>query len=139
MDFCTVKTNNVSKTVSLKALCQQNLLQAGIYSFLGPQIGQLDADFISNMLPFTKHAWMLFYGLPSKLSSAARTPQRALIQTLQKFAALSEKRRSNQSWGVQQILIASEAVGVDPDTRAGMLLMLLWAEATCEFIWESEG
>ena len=127
LDFCTVKANSDFKTVSLKALCQHTLLEAGIYSFFGTMIGQFDANFIQNMLAFNDNAWMLFYGLPPMFSSAVSTPQRALKETLQKFVSLPESLRNDQSWGIQQILVAQEIVGIDLESRACMLLMILWA------------
>ena len=127
LDVCAVKTNGGSQTVSLKALCQHVLLEAGIFSFFGATIGQTDANFIQNMLEFNEHAWMLFYGLPSMFSSAVSTPQRKLKETLQKFANLPESLRDDQSWGVRQILTAQELVGIDLESRACMLLMVLWA------------
>lgn len=127
LEFCTVKANSGSITVSLKALCQHTLLKAGIHSFFGAIIGQMDANFIQNMLAFNDNAWMLFYGLPPMFSSAVSTPQRALKETLIKFASLPESLRYGQSWSVQQMLIAQEIVGVDLESRACMLLMVLWA------------
>lgn len=135
LEFCTVKANSGFKTVSLKALCQHTLLEAGIYSFFGTMIGQIDANFIQNMLAFNENAWMLFYGLPPMFSSAVSTPQRALRETLRKFASLPERVRKDQSWGVQQILIAQEIVGIDLESRACMLLMILWARVTHTLIY----
>ena len=127
LEFCTVKANMGFKTVSLKTLCQHALLEAGTYSFFGAMIGQIDTNFIQNMLAFSENAWMLFYGLPPMFSSAVSTPQRALRETLQKFASLPESQRDDQSWGIQQVLVAQEMVGVDLESRACMLLMILWA------------
>ena len=127
LDFCAVKKNIGFKTVSLKALCQHTTLEAGIFSFFGAMIGQIDSNFIQNMVVFTDNAWMLFYGLPRVFSSAVSTPKWALGKTLQRFASLPESQRNDQSWGVQQILIAQETAGVDLESRACMLLMILWA------------
>lgn len=127
LDFCAVKANGGTNTISLKTLCQHSLLEAGIYSFFGSMIGQIDSKFIQNMLAFNENAWMLFYGLPPMFSSAVSTPQRALKKTLQKFASSPESLRDDQSWGVRQILTAQEIVGIDLESRACMLLMVLWA------------
>ena len=127
MELFALETNIGSSTVSLKTLCQYTLLEAGIYSFFGRTISQLDPKVIPTMLAFSKNAWMLFYGLPSMFSSAVATPKRALIETFAKFASLPESQRSDQSWSVQQILIAQEIVGIDLNSRACMLIMILWA------------
>lgn len=127
MEFFTLETNSGFKTVSLKTLCQYTLLEAGIYSFFGRMIGQLDPKVIPKMLTFNENAWMLFYGLPSMFSSAVSTPKRALIETFGKFASLPESQRSDQSWSVQQVLIAQEIVGIDHKSKACMLIMILWA------------
>lgn len=102
MEFCTVKEYSNYKTISLRAFCQHTLLEAGIHAFFGTTVGQMDTNFIQNMIAFTENAWMLFYGLPSMFSSAVSIPQRALKDTLQKFAILPERLRCDQSWGVQQ-------------------------------------
>lgn len=122
-----VRANNYSRTVSLLTLCQHTLLEAGIYSFFGKSIMEIDKNIIPNLLAFTENAWMLFYGLPSFLASAVLTPQSAVIATIQQFANLPESLRNDQSWSVQQILIAQECVGIDLRSRACMLLMILWA------------
>lgn len=127
LDFGTVKADGGLKTVSLKSLCQHSMLEAGIYSFFGHMITQIDANFIQNMLVFNENAWMLFYGLPRMFSSAVATPQRALRETFQKFASLPESVRHDQSWGVQQLLIAQEIVGIDLESKACILLLILWA------------
>jgi len=88
---------------------------------------EMDKNIISNMLAFADNAWMLFYGLPSHFASAVLTPQSAVIATFERFADLPESLRNDQSWSVQQILIAQECVGVDLRSRACMLLMVLWA------------
>jgi hypothetical protein len=127
LDFCIEKADGDLKTVSLKRLCQHTMLEAGIYSFFGHMINQIDINFIQNMLIFNENAWMLFYGLPRMFSSAVATPQRALRKTFEEFASLPESVRHDQSWGVQQLLVAQEIVGVDLESKACMLLLILWA------------
>lgn len=127
LQICSLRANTHSRTVSLLTLCQYTLLEAGIYSFFGRTIMEIDKNIIPNMLTFTENAWMLFYGLPSFLASGVLTPQSAVIATFQQFADLPESLRNDQSWSVQQILISQECVGVDLRSRACMLLMILWA------------
>ena len=128
MDYCVVKADGVHrKTISLKRLCHHTMLKAGMYSFFGRMFNQLDPNFMQNMLVFKENAWMLFYGLPHFFASAVLTPQRALIKTFGKFASLPESARHDQSWGVQQLLVAQEAMGIDLESKACMLLLILWA------------
>ena len=127
LKFCSVGANTSSTTVSLLTLCQHTLLEAGIRSLFGKSLMEIDKNFISYQLAFTENAWMLFYGLPSYLASAVLTPQNAVLATFQQFAALPESVRKDQSWSVQQILIAQECVGIDMRSRACMLSMILWA------------
>ena len=129
MDYCVAKThdNDNRKTISLKRLCQHTMLEAGMYSFFGRKIKELDPNFIQKMLVFNENAWMLFYGLPHFFASAVLTPQRALRETFAKFASLPESARQDQSWGVQQLLVAQEAMGIDLESKACMLLLILWA------------
>lgn len=132
MDYCVVKTHSTSinenrKTISLKRLCQHTMLEAGMYSFFGEKIKELDPTFIQTMLAFNENAWMLFYGLPHLFASKVLTPQRKLRETFEKFASLPESARADQSWGVQQLLVAQEAMGVDLESKACMLLLILWA------------
>ncbi|KAL8643689.1 MAG: hypothetical protein Q9226_008186 [Calogaya cf. arnoldii] len=87
----------------------------------------MDKNIIPNLLAFTENAWMLFYGLPKFLASAVLGPQNAVIETFQRFADLPESLRTDQSWSVQQVLTATECVGMDPRSRACMLVMILWA------------
>ena len=124
---CSVTAKSHSRTVSLLSLCQYSLLEAGIYSFFGKTIMESDKNIIPNLLAFSENAWMLFYGLPSFFASAALTPQSAVLATFQKFANLPESRRMDQSWSVQQILVAQECLGIDLRSKACMLLMVLWA------------
>ena len=127
LKVCSVRANTHSKTLSLLTLCQYTLLEAGIHSFFGKTIMEIDENIISNLLAFTENAWMLFYGLPSFFASAVLNPQSAVLATFQQFADLPESLRNDQSWSVQQILIAQECVGIDLRSRACMLLMILWA------------
>ena len=127
LKVCSVRENTYSRTVSLLTLCQYTLLEAGIYSFFGKSIMEIDKNIISNLLAFTENAWMLFYGLPSIFASAVLTPQSAVIETFQQYADLPESLRNDQSWSIQQILVAQECVGIDLRSRACMLLMILWA------------
>lgn len=127
LKVCSMKANTYSRTVSLLNLCQHALLEAGIYSFFGKTMMEIDTDIISNMLAFTENAWMLFYGLPSFFASAVSTPQSAVMATFERFADLPESLRSDQSWSVQRILVAQECAGIDLRSRACMLLMVLWA------------
>ena len=127
LNVCTVRAKTHSSTVSLLTLCQHTLLEAGLYSFFGKTIMETDKNIISNLLAFTENAWMLFYGLPSFWASAVLIPQNAVIATFKQFADLPESLRSDQSWSVQQILVAQECVGIDLRSRACMLLMILWA------------
>ncbi len=127
LKVCSVTANTHSRTVSLLSLCQYSLLEAGIYSFFGKTIMESDKSIIPNLLAFNENAWMLFYGLPSFFASAALTPQSAVLATFQQFANLPESRRMDQSWSVQQILVAQECLGIDLRSKACMLLMVLWA------------
>ena len=129
MDYCVVKADGEKgrKTLSLKRLCQHIMLEAGMYSFFGRMINQLDPNFIQNMLVFNENAWMLFYELPRFFASAVMTLQHALRKTFEKFASLPESTRQDQSWGVQQLLVAQEAMGIDLESKACMLLLILWA------------
>ena len=129
LKVCSVRANASSSTVSLLTLCQHALLEAGIFSLFGKTIMEVDKNFISHQLAFTENAWMLFYGLPSYLASAVLTPQSAVIETFQRFVASPESLRKDQSWSVQQILIAQECAGIDLRSRACMLVMILWASA----------
>lgn len=127
LKVCSVTAKTHPRTVSLLSLCQYSLLEAGIYSFFGKTIMESDKNIIPNLLAFNENAWMLFYGLPSFFASAALTPQSAVLATFQKFANLPESRRMDQSWSVQQILVAQECLGIDLRSKACMLLMVLWA------------
>ena len=124
---CTVEVDTHSRTVSLLKLCQHTLLEAGIHSFFGRYVMEIDNNIIPNMLAFSANAWMLFYGLPPYFASAVLRPQNEVITTFQRFADLPEHLRKDQSWSVRQILIAQECVGIDLRSRACMLLMILWA------------
>lgn len=124
---CSIRANTCSTTVSLRTLCQHTLLEAAIHSFFGKTIMEMDKDIIPNLLAFTENAWMLFYGLPPIFASAVLTPQNTVIATFERFANLPESLRNDQSWSVQQILVAQDYVGIDLRSRACMLLMILWA------------
>ena len=125
---CSVRADTHSRTVSLWSLCQYTLLEAGINSFFGKTIMESDKNIIPNQLAFTENAWMLFYGLPSYFASAVLTPQSAVLATFQQFANLPETLRMDQSWSVQQMLVAQECLGIDLRSRACMLVMVLWAQ-----------
>lgn len=127
LEVCCARANTHSRTVSLLSLCQYTLLKAGIHSFFGKTVMEIDKSIIQKILAFTENAWMLFYGLPSYFASAVLTPQSAAIATFQQFAELPESLRGDQSWSVQQVLVAQECVGIDMRSRACMLLMILWA------------
>ena len=127
LKVCSVRADAYSRTVSLLSLCQYTLLEAGIYSFFGKSIMESDRNIIPYLLAFTENAWMLFYGLQSYFASAVLTPQSAVLATFQQFANLPESLRMDQSWSVQQILVAQECLGIDLRSRACMLLMVLWA------------
>ena len=47
------------KTVNLLTFCQYTLLEAGIYSFFGKTILEIDQSILFNMLAFSENAWML--------------------------------------------------------------------------------
>ena len=127
LEICTVRGDTHSKTTSLLTLCQYALLEAGIHSFFGKAIMEIDKNIIPNMLAFTENAWMLFYGLPSFFASAVLIPQEAVLATFRQFVDLPESLRSDQSWSVRQLLVAQECVGIDLKSRACILLMILWA------------
>ena len=124
---CSVRADTHPRTVSLWSLCQYTLLEAGINSFFGKTIMESDRNIIPNQLAFTENAWMLFYGLPSYFASAVLTPQSAVLATFQQFANLPESLRKDQSWSVQQMLVAQECLGIDLRSKACMLVMVLWA------------
>lgn len=127
LETCSVRADTCTRTVSLLRICQYTLLEAGIYSFFGKTILEIDSNVIPKLLDFTENAWMLFYALPSFFASAVFNPQNEVLRTFQRFAELPENLRGDQSWGVQQILIAQECLGIDMRSRACMLLMILWA------------
>ena len=126
-DLFKVKVPSGRTVLSLKKLCEYTLLHAGIDSFFGRELRQIDPDLVEKMVVFNKHSWMLFYGLPTYFAEAVKVPQRSLMKTFEAFTKLPEHERQSQSWGVQQILIAQENVGVDLQSRAAILLMILWA------------
>lgn len=127
LGFCNVRADTGDGTVSLQKLCQYSLLEAGIQSFFGKAVMQIDQDVIPKLLAFNENAWMLFYGLPSFLASAVLQPQKSVLTAFERFVNLPENLRSDQSWSVQQILAAQECVGIDVRSKACMLLMILWA------------
>ena len=127
LEVSSVRADNGSRVFSLRTLCQYTLLEAGIHSFFGKTVMEMDKNIIPNLIAFTDNAWMLFYGLPSFLASAVLVPQNAVLETFQRFADLPENLRNDQSWSVQQVLTAQECVGMDPRSKACMLAMILWA------------
>ncbi|KAI4273322.1 MAG: hypothetical protein L6R38_006366 [Xanthoria sp. 2 TBL-2021] len=127
LEISSVRADNGARAFSLRTLCQYTLLEAGIYSFFGKTIMEMDNNIIPNLLAFTDNAWMLFYGLPSFLASAVLVPQKTVLETFQRFADLPENLRNDQSWSVQRVLIAQECVGMDTRSKACMLAMILWA------------
>ncbi|KAL8835941.1 MAG: hypothetical protein Q9176_006625 [Flavoplaca citrina] len=127
LEIARVRAGDGSKKFSLRTLCQYTLLEAGIQSFFGKSVMEMDQDIIPNLLAFTDNAWMLFYGLPSFLASAVLNPQNRVLETFQRFAHLPEHQRKDQSWSIQQVLIAQECVGMDSRSKACMLVMILWA------------
>ncbi|KAI4200986.1 MAG: hypothetical protein LQ350_003555 [Teloschistes chrysophthalmus] len=118
LGFCNVRADTGDGTVSLQKLCQYSLLEAGIQSFFGKAVMQIDQDVIPKLLAFNENAWMLFYGLPSFLASAVLQPQKSVLTAFERFVNLPENLRSDQSWSVQQILAAQECVGIDVRSKA---------------------
>ncbi|KAL8812803.1 MAG: hypothetical protein Q9200_000770 [Gallowayella weberi] len=127
LEISEIKAVSGSRIFSLRTLCQYTLLEAGIYSFFGATVMQMDKNIIPNLLAFTENAWMLFYGLPSFLASAVLDPQDLVLETFQRFSELPEALREDQSWSIQKVLVAQECIGMDSRSKACMLAMILWA------------
>ena len=122
-----IRVTEKSSTISLLKLCQNSLLEADLIAFFGKSVMGFDEALIPNLLNFNEHAWMLFYGLPSRFASKVLTPQSAVLQALQQFASLPGDLRRDQSWSVQQVLNAMEYTGIDLRSKACILLQILWA------------
>ncbi|KAL9028580.1 MAG: hypothetical protein Q9180_007144, partial [Flavoplaca navasiana] len=127
LEIARVRANDGSGKFSLRTLCQYTLLEAGIHSFFGKSVMEMEQNIIPNLLAFTDNAWMLFYVLPSFLASAVLNPQDRVLKTFQRFADLPEHVRQDQSWSIQQVLIAQERIGMDSRSKACVLVMFLWA------------
>ncbi len=93
----------------------------------GDVLHKLNPDIAANMLDFNDRAWMAFFGLPEIFSSAVANARRRMTATMKEFVNLPEAERAGQAWGIRQILIGQEIVGLDDESKACMLLLIHWA------------
>ena len=127
LDFCTLAKTEKSRRVSLRALCQQTMIEAATRSVFGSHLHQIEPDVVQHMLQFNQFVWMIFFRYPNTFGSPVLGPQQKLIEALETFIKLPEDLRSEQSWSIKTILTAQEIVGIDLRSRASVLLLIYWA------------
>ena len=127
LDFCMLAKTDKGRRVSLRALCQQTMVEAATRSMFGSHLHQIEPDVVQHMLQFNQHVWMIFFRYPDTFGSPAAEPRRRLVEVLETFVRLPEESRSEQSWSIKTILTAQEIVGIDIRSRASVLLLIYWA------------
>ena len=127
LDFCTLSRTQKCRRVSLRALCQQTMVEAATRSVFGSHLHQIEPDVVQHMLQFNQFVWMIFFRYPNTFGSPVLGPQNKLIDALETFIKLPEDLRSEQSWSIKTILTAQEIVGIDLRSRASVMLLIYWA------------
>lgn len=127
LGFCTLTEHRGTKRLSLRGLCRGVMVDAAVRSMFGKHLHEIEPDIVRHMMEFNDHVWMIFFRYPQSFCSAVSGPREKMMKALEAFISLPEEERPEQAWSIKKILTAQNIVGIDLQSKASIILMILWA------------
>ncbi|KAH7407825.1 cytochrome P450 [Cadophora sp. MPI-SDFR-AT-0126] len=103
------------------------LADAGTKAFLGPEIFDIDPDFVQNYLDWEDLSWKIPYGHPKFLSKDLFQAEEVLVQPLMKYFALDPTQRPNLNWLFDFMQSDQRKIGLTAHDTAASAIIMLWA------------
>lgn len=134
LDFCTTEYldssefgEGAARKVSLYQLVSYFSIEATARAMFGPHLHDIDSSVVDHMTSFNQYVWMVVFRCPNIWGLPVDEPQKKLMECMRTFVRLPEVSRSQASWAIQNSLKGMEAVDMDLESRAAMMLMIFWA------------
>ena len=101
-------------------------VQAACRAMFGRHLMDINDKVAELMLEFDEHVWMILVRYPSFIGTPAMEQSHTeLMAMMRQFVSLAEEERSGASWAITSVLEGMEIIGMDMESRAAMVLMMV--------------
>jgi hypothetical protein len=115
------------RVLSLKALCQDVLLQCSSRAFFGNALMDINPNLTQDFLDFDDESWKLNYHVPELLSRGMHASLEAIRQAFTKYIDLPSEAKPDISWMIPTIENELCGIGLTSYEQAGFFASLFWA------------
>lgn len=115
------------RVLSLKALCQDVLLQCTSRALFGNALMDINPDLPKDFLNFDDESWKLNYRVPELLSRGMHSSLEAIREAFTRYIDLPSEAKPDVSWMVPTIENELCSIGLTSREQAGFFASLFWA------------
>ncbi|PVH76245.1 cytochrome P450, partial [Cadophora sp. DSE1049] len=119
-------SKNDGELVSLFRWGRYVLAEAGTKAFLGPEIFNIDPDFVQHYLDWEDLSWKIPYGHPKFLSKDMFQAEEVLVQALMKYFALDPTQRPSLNWLFDIMQYDQRKIGLTAHDVGAAAIVMLW-------------
>lgn len=115
------------KVLSLYSFCRFILVDAACMTFLGPEILEIDPEFIEHYIKWDNTSWKILHQVPWFLRRDLNKTRDKLVDTLTKYYSRPKEERPNLSWLFNRMQSEQQHLGISLHDAASISILMLWA------------
>ena len=115
------------KTISLKNLCGDVLIDVTQMSLFDPVLFEIDPEMTKDMQFFTDELWKLLYPAPGIDSRKVAALRERYTNAFIKYMRLPQSARAEEAWLITTLINQYKELGINERDSAAMLVMVYWA------------
>ena len=121
-----LQSTSAVKRVSLMALCQEILVDAGSRAIFGATLTDIQPDLAQHFLKFDENSWQLIYQLPPSFAKEMYAGKRKVTDTLKTYFETPKERREDAAWIVKAMETEMRRLNMTSEDMAVIFFMLYW-------------
>ncbi|GAD96064.1 hypothetical protein BC1G_07665 [Paecilomyces variotii No. 5] len=116
-----------TKVLSLYSFCRYTLVDAACMTFLGPEILNVDPEFVEHYVQWDNTSWKIPHQVPRFLCRDLNKARDKLVNAFVKYYSQPEEERPHLSWLFSRMQSEQQHLGFSLHEAASISILMLWA------------
>ena len=121
-----LQTTSNWKRISLMALCQDILVDAGSRAIFGATLNNIQSDLAQYFLKFDENSWQLLYQVPPAFAKDMYAGKQKVINTLITYLGKPQEQRDDAAWIVKTMEMEMRQLDMRLEDMAVIFFVLYW-------------
>lgn len=119
-----------TKSLSLYSFCRYTLVDAACMTFIGPEILDIDPQFVEHYVQWDNTSWKIPHQVPRIFCRDLNKARDKLVDAFVKYYSRPEEERPRISWLFNRMQSEQQRLGFSVQETASISILMLWAYVT---------